>query len=49
MIQLIIMGTITKPDIIRQTIVINDDYVRKNRRSDGAVGLTLGYADKNNS
>ena len=49
MIQLIIMGTITKPDIIRQTIVINDDYVRKNRRSDGAVGLTLGYADNKNN
>jgi hypothetical protein len=43
------MGTITKPDIIRQTIVINDDYVRKNRRSDGTVRLTLGYADKKNN
>lgn len=29
------MGTVNKPDIIRQTIVINDDYIRKNRRADG--------------
>lgn len=42
------MGTVNKPDIIRQTIVINDDYIRKNRRSDGVIGLALGYAsDKN--
>ena len=43
------MGTVNKPDIIRQTIVINDDYIRKNRRSDGTVGLTLGYADNKNN
>lgn len=42
------MGTIKRPDIIRQTIVINDDYVRKNRRSDGKVSLHLGYADSEN-
>ena len=42
------MGTVNKPDIIRQTIVINDDYIRKNRRADGVIGLALGYAsDKN--
>lgn len=42
------MGTANKPDIIRQTIVINDDYIRKNRRADGVIGLALGYAsDKN--
>ena len=42
------MGTVNKPDIIRQTIVINDDYIRKNRRADGVIGLVLGYAsDKN--
>ena len=28
------MGTVDKPDIIRKTIVINDDYVRQNRRVD---------------
>ena len=37
-----------KPDIIRQTVVINDDYVRKNRRSDGKIALILGYADSKN-
>ena len=43
------MGTVNKPDIIRQTIVINDDYIRKNRRADGVIGLTLGYADNKNN
>ena len=43
------MGTVNKPDIIRQTVIINDDYVCKNRRSDGKVRLTLGYADKKNN
>jgi hypothetical protein len=42
------MGTITKPDIIRQTIIINDDYVRKNRRVDGVIALRMGYADIEN-
>jgi hypothetical protein len=42
------MGTVNKPDIIRQTVIINDDYIRKNRRADGVIGLVLGYAsDKN--
>lgn len=48
MIQLSIMRTVGKPDIIRKTIVINDDYVRQNRRADGKVNLQLGYADKSN-
>ena len=42
------MGTVNKPDIVKQTIVINDDYVRKNRRADGKIGLVMGYADTNN-
>ena len=42
------MGTVYKPDIIRKTIVINDDYVRQNRRVDGKVILTMGLADNNN-
>lgn len=42
------MGTVNKPDIVRQTIIINDDYVKKNRRADGKVGLVLGRADKDN-
>lgn len=42
------MGMINKPDIIKQSIVINDDYIRKNRRADGKIGLSLGYADTNN-
>ena len=42
------MGTVDKPDIIRKTIVINDDYVRQNRRVDGKVILTMGLADNNN-
>ena len=42
------MGTVDKPDIIRKTIVINDDYVRQNRRADGKVILRLGYADNAN-
>lgn len=42
------MGTINKPDIIRQTIIINDDYIRENRRADGKVNLYLGYADEKN-
>ena len=42
------MGTVNKPDIIRQTVIINDDYIRKNRRADGTVGTVLGYADNLN-
>ena len=42
------MGTVAKPDVIRQTIIINDDYVRKNRRVDGVIGLRMGYADIEN-
>lgn len=42
------MGTVNKPDIVKQTIVINDDYVRKNRRADGKIGLAMGYADIEN-
>ena len=42
------MGTVDKPDIVRHTIIINDDYVKKNRRADGKVGLVLGRADKDN-
>lgn len=42
------MGTVDKPDIIRKTIVINDDYIRQNRNSDGKVILTMGLADNNN-
>lgn len=42
------MGTVDKPDVIRQTIIINDDYVRQNRRADGKVILRLGYADNAN-
>lgn len=40
----------TKPDIIRQTIIINDDYIRKNRRvEDGHIILRFAQAihDKN--
>ena len=32
-----IMGTINEPDIITQTIIINDGYIRKNRRTDGSL------------
>ncbi|MBR0212662.1 MAG: hypothetical protein IJQ55_03585 [Alphaproteobacteria bacterium] len=42
------MGTVKQPDIIRQTIIINDDYIRKNRRSDGKPALHIGYADHKN-
>jgi hypothetical protein len=39
------MGTVDKPDIIRKTIVINDDYVRQNRRADGKISLIWGHAN----
>jgi hypothetical protein len=42
------MGTVAKIDIIRQTIIINDDYIRKNRRVDGVIALRMGYADIEN-
>lgn len=42
------MGTVAKTDIIRQTIIINDDYIRKNRRVDGVIALRMGYADIEN-
>lgn len=44
------METIKKPDIIRQTIIINDDYIRKNRRvEDDHIILRFAQAihDKN--
>ncbi|MBR3782525.1 MAG: hemophore-related protein [Alphaproteobacteria bacterium] len=40
-----IMGTINKPDIITQTIIINDDYIRKNRLADGSLEVKFGSAD----
>ena len=39
------MGTVDKPDVIRQTIIINDDYVRQNRRADGKISLIWGHAN----
>ncbi len=42
------MGTVAKTDIIRQTIIINDDYILKNRRVDGVIALRMGYADIEN-
>lgn len=41
------MGTVRQPDILRQTIIINDDYVRKYCHSDGRVLLNFGSADTN--
>lgn len=38
------MGTVGKPDIIRKTIVINDDYVRQNC-NDGKISLIWGHAN----
>lgn len=38
------MVAIERPDFI----IIGDDFVRKNRRADGSVGLVLGRADKYN-
>ena len=43
------MGTVKKPDIIRRMIIINDDYIRKNRRSDGKINLPLGAANTKNN
>lgn len=37
-----------KPEVVRQTVIINDDYVRKNRRGDGKVSLILGGATRGN-
>lgn len=45
-----IIPSMTKPDVIRQTVIINDDYVRKNRRAeDGHIILKFAQAihDKN--
>jgi hypothetical protein len=42
------MGTMQKPDIFRKTIIIDDDFIRSNRRADGTVRLTLGGANENN-
>ena len=39
------MGTINKPDIITQAIIINDDYIRKNRRADGSLEVKFGSAN----
>lgn len=35
-------------NIVRQTVIINDDYVRKNRRSDGKIAINYGFADGKN-
>lgn len=43
-----IIPSMTEPYIVRQTVLINDDYVRKNRRNDGKIALRLGYADVRN-
>ena len=42
------MGTTKKPDVFKRTIIIDDDFIQKNRRADGVVGLLMGGANENN-